>query len=151
MSDDIESATDEIKETESVTNTETDWKAISRRWERKSKQNWSDLQDARAEIESLKAAVSQNDNLATIKADYEALKKNHEAMQAAVKAGIDWEILGDSKEFTDKLASADDIPALVAEFGERDRFKAAPPTAITAKSTDVDPSQHALSILLGQE
>lgn len=148
---DVEKPDTGVEEQTEPVEQETDWKAIARRWERRSKQNWSDLTDARAEIESLKAVVSENENLSTLKADYEALRQQHEAMLAAAKAGVDWEVLGDSKTFNDKLAGCEDIPALVQEFAEQARFKPAAPSAVAQKATVDDPAQSALAILLGKE
>lgn len=146
----VETTVNEQVETtdEAVT---TDWKAIARRWERRSKQNYSELQDKLAEIESLKAAIPTED-VTAIKAERDNLLRQNQAISAAAKAGVDWAVLEDSRSFQDKLKTSDDIPALVEEFAADARFKPQAPTGIASSDTKgASADDSALSILLGTE
>ena len=124
------------------------WKAAARRWEDRAKRNLSELEAVKGQLEELRKGLPE-DGLAGV----EAMRRRTDAMDAAVKGGVDWGRLSDSNRFMTELKTADDIPGLVGRYADEFRAApAAPPAAVAQPSTGDGGGigdDEALNILLG--
>ena len=124
------------------------WKAAARRWEDRAKRNLSELEAVKGELEELRKGLPEG-GLAGV----EAMRRRTDAMDAAVKGGVDWGRLSDSNKFLTELKSADDIPGLVGKYADEFRATpAAPAAAVAQPSTGGEAGigdDEALGILLG--
>lgn len=124
------------------------WKTAARRWEDRAKRNRSELEAVKGQLEELRNGLPKG-GLAEI----EAMRRRTDAMDAAVKGGVDWGRLSDSNKFLTELKTADDIPGLVGKYADQFRSApAAPPAAVAQPATGggaVIGDDEALNILLG--
>lgn len=124
------------------------WKAAARRWEDRAKRNLSELEAVKGQLEELRKGLPEG-GLAGV----EAMRRRTDAMDAAVKGGVDWGRLSDSNKFLTELKTADDIPGLVGKYADEFRAApAAPAAAVAQPSTGgaaVIGDDEALGILLG--
>lgn len=129
-------------------NHDDSWKAAARRWEDRAKRNLSELEAVKGQLEELRKGLPEG-GLAGV----EAMRRRTDAMDAAVKSGVDWGRLSDSNKFLTELKTADDIPGLVGKYA--DDFRAAPaaPAASVAQPSTGGGAtigdDEALGILLG--